>query len=553
MDVCCWPVWHALLLRNISLAQVPALTPLRSPKTRVTAAAPQQVPLLALPTPARSGPHANQPPAVFDLRATRSAAGLSQANLARITGYTQARLSEIELGKRPATDEDVRVLAAAVAAVSDGATPDGMLLRNHRKAAQKARSQDEGSEDDVPDEGKTLPATVINPIPATELRRRAECGRSDRPRVLACFAGCGGLSLGFKQAGYDVAAFIELEPTARASFHLNIPEATFLADDIRAVTPADVEHWVTALGAFDVMCGGPPCQGFSLAGKRDRNDSRNTLFRDYLMVASVVRPRVIVMENVRLLATMKSAEGRLVLDSIREEFTAIGYRVSHRFINAQNFGVPQFRDRIFLIATPMGSVDPASLFPRPTHGNDVATGPFARPLLPYATFRAATGDLPQLESGESDPEDSMHWAVAHPEHVLRWLRPVPEGSSAHDNDDPSLRPPSGYNTTYKRLRWDEPCSTIGTTFSMISACRTVHPSSTRSITLREAMRCQTFPDEFRLAGNWSDMRRQVGNAVPPQLAKVVAQSVKSAATNGVDSRVLAPFVAVAHNTTGQRL
>lgn len=513
----------------------------RNLKAQSTATEPLQESLINLTNSVCVMPQVNQQHADFDLRTARLAAGLSQANLARITGYTQANLSEIELGKRPATNKDVSVLTSAIATVAAGTTPGGMRLRNHRKVAHNVHSQTELIEDDFFNDGENCPATVVNPIPATEILRRAEFGRPDQPRVLACFAGCGGMSFGFKQAGYDVAAFIELEPTARASFQSNISEATFLADDIRAVTPDDVEHWMGVLGNFDVMCGGPPCQGFSLAGKRDRNDRRNTLFRDYLLVANIIRPRVIVMENVRLLATMKNAEGRLVLDTIREEFAAIGYRVAHRFMNARNFGVPQFRDRIFLIATPLGSVDPGSIFPAPTHSSDIAKDLSAQSLLPYATFRTATGDLPQLESGEADPDDPLHWAVDHPEHVLRWLRSVPEGCSAHDNDDPSLRPPSGYNTTYKRLRWDEPCSTIGTTFSMISACRTVHPSSTRSMTLREAMRCQTFPDNFKLVGNWSEMRRQVGNAVPPLMAKLIAQSIKSAATAGIDSRELPPY------------
>jgi len=508
--------------------------PPRSRKIRVAETPENQESLLKALDGTATEPRADR--VAFDLRAIRSASGLSQANLARITGYTQARLSEIELGKRPATDEDVRLLSAAISGVRSGDVPKGMLLRNHRNSVIRARSQPEPDDEGEIEAESARPATVVNPIPPAELHRRAAFGVSGRPRVLACFAGCGGMSFGFKQAGYDIAGFVELEPTARASFQANIPEAVFLADDIRAVTAGDVEHWNNALGGFDVMCGGPPCQGFSLAGKRDRNDKRNTLFRNYLLIASIVRPRVIVMENVRLLATMKNAEGFLVLDSIRAEFKAIGYRVSHRFLNAQDFGVPQFRDRIFLIATPVGSADPESLFPLATHGVCETSDLFARPTRPRATFRDATSDLLALESAEADPKDPLHWAVDHPEHVLRWLRPVPEGFSAHDNLDPKLRPSSGYNTTYKRLRWDEPGSTIGTTFSMISACRTVHPTSTRSLTLREAMRCQTFPDEFKLVGNWSEMRRQIGNAVPPMLAGAVARSVSAVARPLAESR-----------------
>ena len=106
-----------------------------------------------------------------------------------------------------------------------------------------------------------------------------------------------------------------------------------------------------------------------------------------------------------------------------------------------------------------------------------------------------------------------------------WLKNVPEGHSAHENIDPALRPPSGFNTTYKRIRWDEPCSTISTNFSMISGCRNVHPSSTRSLTIREATRAQSFPDEFIFTGKWGDIRRAIGNAVPPILAACIAKAL----------------------------
>lgn len=118
------------------------------------------------------------------------------------------------------------------------------------------------------------------------------------------------------------------------------------------------------------------------------------------------------------------------------------------------------------------------------------------------TFRDATGDLQSIENGEKSFADPLHWAITHPEHVIKWLKDVPEGHSAHENENSALRPPSGFNTTYKRNVWDEPCSTISTNFSMISGCRNVHPTNTRSLTIREAARVQSFPDEFVFCGNW---------------------------------------------------
>ena len=156
-------------------------------------------------------------------------------------------------------------------------------------------------------------------------------------------------------------------------------------------------------------------------------------------------------------------------------------------------------------------------------------------VVPFRTFRDATSDLERVESGEKS-NDAMHWAVTHPEHVIAWLKDVPEGCSAHDNADPSMRPPSGFNTTYKRIVWDEPCSTISTNFGMISGCRNVHPEQTRSLTVREATRAQSFPDSFVFCGSWGDIRKAIGNAVPPLLAKQIAQSLMNQLFLNTDTR-----------------
>ena len=130
-----------------------------------------------------------------------------------------------------------------------------------------------------------------------------------------------------------------------------------------------------------------------------------------------------------------------------------------------------------------------------------------------------------LESGERSKTDEYHRAVDHPEHVIRWLVDVPEGKSAHDNKDPILRPPSGYNTTYKRQVWSEPAGTVATTYGMISGCRNVHPIATRALTTREALRLQSFPNSFKLIGNDGQIRTVIGNAVPPLLAYELSKHI----------------------------
>ncbi len=130
-----------------------------------------------------------------------------------------------------------------------------------------------------------------------------------------------------------------------------------------------------------------------------------------------------------------------------------------------------------------------------------------------------------MESGEKS-SDPFHEAVRHPDHVIRWLWDVPEGASAHDNKDEKLRPPSGYNTTYKRQKWDEPASTVQTTFGMISGSNNVHPIATRSLTIREAARIQSFPDSYKFSGTLGTIRKGIGNAVPPLLSLQIGLHVK---------------------------
>lgn len=340
-----------------------------------------------------------------------------------------------------------------------------------------------------------------------------------KPTAIALFAGCGGMSLGFKWAGFDVKGFVELEKSAREIYKTNFPKASELGTDILKLTDEQVASWKKELGEIDVLCGGPPCQGFSLAGKRDEADYRNKLYKEYQRIAEIVRPKAFVLENVRLLTSMKDEDGSSVLQNIIDGFESIGYSTTYRVLTASDYGVPQSRERVIFIGFDK-SLGIAPSLPEETHSENGSSG-----KLKTLTFRDACRDLETFEAGGKSKKDPLHWAITHPEHVLEWLRITPEGKSAHENEDPKMRPPSGYNTTYKRLKWDEPSSTISTNFNMISGSRNVHPTSTRSLTIREAMRCQSFPDDFKVVGNWMDVRRAIGNAVPPLLAEKIAEHI----------------------------
>lgn len=459
------------------------------------------------------------------IRKARQERGLSQAKLAKLLGIDQARLSQWELGKAKPGQDVLKRLEEILSTIDDA---EVARLRKRRIVRYDRQS--------------SLPTTAQRHrtphIPERGLGEIGSRGKSsatgaERPSppamnysAIALFAGCGGMSLGFQWAGYQTVGYVEVNSAFRSMYQVDFPDATCLGSDIREISNEDVLRWKDRFGPIDALFGGPPCQGFSLAGKRDRFDTRNQLYMEFARIASVLQPAVVVMENVRVLTSMKTPHGRKTPERILQAFSDAGYLFAYQSLNAQDYGVPQSRDRVFFVGARKELGDLPITFPPRTHGPRSQLTLFDCSLKPHVTFRDATGDLESLESGQRSSRDPLHFAVDHPPHVIEWLKNVPEGKSAHDNPDPRLRPPSGYNTTYKRIRWDEPCSTIGTTFGMISGSRNVHPSDTRSLTIREAMRCQSFPDDFKVFGRLGDIRSAIGNAVPPLMAKVIAEHVR---------------------------
>lgn len=344
------------------------------------------------------------------------------------------------------------------------------------------------------------------------------------------FAGCGGLTKGFEDAGFKVVGFVEHDKSAAETHKANFPNSELLGEDITKINDSRILEIKNKIGEVDCIIGGPPCQGFSLMGKRNGHDPRNSLFLDFLRFTKIIQPKCIVLENVRHLLSMKNSDNEKVSEAIMKKFSEIGYDLEYKLLNAQEFGVPQFRERVFFIGY-RKELNNKIGFPEPTHGDSFQTSLSGKRLKPYVTFRDATKDLEWLESGEKSKTDLFHVAVDHPERVIKWLKNVPEGQSAHKNEDSKLRPPCGYNTTYQRMIFDKPSATIGTVFNQISSHHTVHPKATRSITTREALRCQTFPDNFKWKGTMTSIRKQIGNAVPPLLAKSVAEEIKKILMN----------------------
>ncbi len=453
----------------------------------------------------------------INIRKMREGIKVSQAQFSEIAGIPQCRLSGLELGKETPTEDEVQKITSAVEKIIQGE----IIPRKKKRVFKKVFNY--SIVDVNPRRSYTQTKRNVeyrNLLHNLELEFNKD--HSHEPKAISFFAGCGGLCYGITAAGFNIVASNELMDDFRAIYKENFPNAHFLSNDIRDITDSEIEEVLKENPEIDLFAGGPPCQGFSLAGKRNVEDQRNTLFQYYLSIAKKVRPKVILMENVRLLTSMKNPDGKFVKDEIIKTFDEIGYDGKFFIVNASDYFVAQNRERVLFLGIRK------DLKMRPDMLNPIcgASTDLFDTYIPKFTFGDAVSDLEYLESGEQAEKDKYHKATNHPEHVIRWLYNVPQGKSAHDNQDPNLRPPSGYNTTYKRQVWSEPGSTVTTNYNMISGGNNVHPIATRALTTREALRLQSFPDSFKFIGKEGSIRTTIGNAVPPLLAYYIAKFLK---------------------------
>jgi DNA (cytosine-5)-methyltransferase 1 len=465
-----------------------------------------------------------------DIKTLRIQHGISQTKLAEYSGYTKSKISGWELEKETPSDAELEKLKQTLDYLIPRIQSGELNLKGHRiihtaKAVGDRQPLIKDGEDYKKRTAKMSYSSEYVQL-LSSLYKKAMTSSPRNIKGIGLFSGCGGLDLGFEAAGIDIIGHVEIWDAANKIYAENFPNSRLLKEDINDVTEDDISSWKKEFGEVEIIVGGPPCQGFSLAGKRDPEDMRNQLYQQYVRIVSNIRPKVFVFENVAKLTSMKTKEGGLFLDAIIDAFSDAGYTIKYKTVNAYEYGVPQSRERVLLVGV-RDDVGKTFAFPEPEYVlTDTTTNQLSFFQKKSArTFKIATQDLEILENGQSSSNDPLHWAIVHPDHVVEWLRDVPEGQSAHDNPDPAKRPPSGFNTTYKRNVWNEPCSTISTNFNMISGCRNVHPTSTRSLTIREATRAQSFPDEFVFCGKWGDIRSAIGNAVPPLLAYVIAKEI----------------------------
>lgn len=379
-------------------------------------------------------------------------------------------------------------------------------------------------------------------------------------RVLDLFCGTGGISYGLKMGSgrFQVVGGVDLEGAAIQTARANHPGALFVHDAIDNVDPTKL---LAAAGGdtIDVIVGGPPCQGFSsLRPSRGTtlDDPRNGLYMQYQRFVETLLPKVFLLENV--VGLVNATRGALLSDLL-SGFVDLGYRVDWRVLNAASFGVPQKRERFFLLGV-HEDTNPAWVirFPEPTHTFEGKTiglkdrsrmvrGNFAE--APAVTAWEAISDLPSIASGESADEYSgpaqnafqmlmrgsrashrlsLHVAANHNEKMINVMRLA---GANRDALPPGLVT-SGYSSCYSRIDPNEPGPTITVKFTSPASSKCIHPYDDRAISPREAARLQSFPDGFVFKGSKTEIAHQLGNAVPPLLAAAFACVIEEAL--GVD-------------------
>jgi DNA (cytosine-5)-methyltransferase 1 len=348
--------------------------------------------------------------------------------------------------------------------------------------------------------------------------------RKKKPVFIDLFAGAGGMSIGLEQAGFKLVAATDWDHWSCETLRTNHPDILVKEGDIVDIDLYEFERELN-VPEIDLIVGGPPCQGFSQLGKQQKNDPRNQLWRHYMRFVEHFKPKIFLMENVPQLLTSDEYV------QIKEMATALGYSVKEKVLHAVDYGVPQKRKRTIIIGSRIGS--PAH--PTPTHIDPTKVNLLNRDLKLWRTVRDAIGDLPKKPTGEN-------WHVGRnptPMSLERY-KCVPEGGNRFDLPE-QLKPDcwkkraTGSTDVFGRLSWDKPALTIRTEFFKPEKGRYLHPKEHRPITIREAARIQTFPDNYIIVGSNVQAAKQIGNAVPAELARNIGLKLLELLNAPVDS------------------
>lgn len=335
-------------------------------------------------------------------------------------------------------------------------------------------------------------------------------------KVISTFSGCGGSSLGYKLAGYDVRCAVEFIPKAAETYRVNFPDTPVIEKDIRQITAEELMD-VAKIQQYelDIFDGSPPCCSFSICGIReagwgkirkysDTKQRTDDLFFEYIRLVDGIKPKVFVAENTKGLTIGKSKE---VLREILRTFSEIGYVAECRVLDASKYGVPEKRERAFIIGV----------------RNDLKAHPVFPDPLPYSfTMREAIEDLEQDGTDLVCSTTGQYW-----KRMKKYFRPgCSDGDIRKICKENNI---SVFRQPYRRDRWDKPAYTI-----TAHKDRCFHPRQDRLLSVMEAKRIQTFPDDFQLLHNPVSNWERIGRAVPPSLMMEIAKAIKEKILDGMD-------------------
>lgn len=358
-------------------------------------------------------------------------------------------------------------------------------------------------------------------------------------KVIDLFAGCGGFSTGFQQSGYKITKAVEIDKQIAETYSKNHQGTIVFNKDIGDIDNATFFKQEEA----DVIIGGPPCQGFSMAGSRIRthsfiDDPRNYLFRHYVNIVKLVKPKVFLFENVKGIISMK--EGKIFEEIIstlskKENFEGIQYFLNYKILNCTEFGIPEKRERVIIIGSQkkvdleeIESIARQKILNNYPHFFDKVVIKDALEGLPEPNSSGIFLGNKYLNHYQEYLKGTFgniynHIATKHTTLALHRMNQIKSGQNYTVLNEHIKSVHSG---AYGRMNMNEPSVTITTRFDTPSGGRFIHPTKNRTITAREAARIQSFPDDFIFYGSKSSICKQIGNAVPPKLAFYLANIVE---------------------------
>ena len=340
------------------------------------------------------------------------------------------------------------------------------------------------------------------------------------PNVIDLFCGVGGLSHGFIQEDFNVLAGIDIDETCRFAFEEN-NKSEFIAKSITDISAQEINRIYGENTDLKILVGCAPCQNFSsyMFKDKDKDSNKWKLLYEFSRLINEVQPDIVSMENVAQLINFKKAP---VFEDFVSNLKSLGYYVHYEVVNCPDYGIPQNRKRLILLASKFGEI---KLIPK-THNRDS-----------YVTVKDALGELPFIKDGEKDINDPIHFSRKLTPKNKKRIEATPYGGSWKDwNEDLRLEchkkeTGKSFPSVYGRMVWEKPSPTMTTQCIGYGNGRFGHPVQDRAISLREAALLQTFPLDYKFVKNDQDynstiLARQIGNAVPVKLGQVVAKSVK---------------------------